>query len=222
MNSGGPFHPQRQDLPAVLPVFPLSGALLLPGGRLPLNIFEPRYLALVQDSLGLGRMMGMIQPAEPEAPPGQPQRKLFSVGCLGRITSFAETSDGRFLITLTGVIRFHAGEELPMQRGYRRLVPDYGAYGADLAPAPQAPELFRDRRRLLPALSGFLAAADLPLNLGALEGLPDDQVVNTLSMICPLEAPEKQALLEAFSLQDRADMLLTILELASYGGSGLQ
>src|SRR3954463_10132446 len=114
------FHPRVEDLPGEFPVFPLPGALLLPRGKLPLNIFEPRYLAMTEDALGLGRMFGMIQPdpilPETDAGPG-----LFRVGCLGRLSSFSETDDGRYLITLTGVIRFAIAAEIAMHRGYRRL-----------------------------------------------------------------------------------------------------
>src|SRR3954453_20848083 len=115
------FHPRPEDLPAEFPVFPLPGALLLPKGKLPLNIFEPRYKAMVEDALGLGRMFGMIQP-DPTAPEGPTGPALFRVGCLGRLSEFSETGDGRYLITLSGIFRFAVPSEIDMRRGYRRVV----------------------------------------------------------------------------------------------------
>src|SRR5215469_8618085 len=131
------FHPRVEDLPGEFPVFPLPGALVLPRGKLPLRIFEPRYLAMTEDSLGHGRMFGMIQPdptaAETDTGPG-----LFRVGCLGRISSFAETDEGHFLITLSGLIRFAVAAEVEMRGGYRRVRGDFAPYLTDLDLAPQA------------------------------------------------------------------------------------
>ena len=126
------FHPRVEDLPGEFPVFPLPGALLLPRGKLPLNIFEPRYLAMTEDALGQGRMFGMIQP-DPILPETDTGPGLFRVGCLGRLSSFSETDDGRYLITLTGVIRFAIAAEVAMRRGYRRVRGDCTPYLADLA-----------------------------------------------------------------------------------------
>src|ERR1700733_13682775 len=128
-------HPRPDDLPTEFPVFPLAGALLLPRGRLPLNIFERRYLAMVEDSLGAGRMFGMIQP-DPLRPEGETGPGLYRVGCLGRLSSFSETDDGRYLITLTGLIRFVVAAEVAMGRGYRRVRGDFSPYPADLEAAP--------------------------------------------------------------------------------------
>ncbi|WP_254073416.1 LON peptidase substrate-binding domain-containing protein, partial [Acidisphaera sp. S103] len=125
------FHPQPEDLPAEFAVFPLPGALLLPRGKLPLNIFEPRYLAMVQDSLAAGRMFGMIQP-DSNAPASGDEPGLYRIGCLGRLSSFSETDDGRLLITLTGLARFTIAAELPMQRGYRRVRGDFSRYTEDM------------------------------------------------------------------------------------------
>ena len=127
----GHLHPRPEDLPESFPVFPLTGALLLPRGRLPLNIFEPRYLALIEEALAAGRMFGMIQP-DPQAPPAAAGPALYRVGCLGRLSSFSETEDGRYLITLTGVIRFAVAEEYPLQRGFRRVHADFTGFAADL------------------------------------------------------------------------------------------
>jgi Lon protease-like protein len=205
--------PSAADLPREIAVFPLTGALLLPFGRLPLNIFEPRYLAMVQDSLGQGRMFGMIQPNAGEAA-GPNGPGLFRIGCLGRVSSFSETDDGRFLITLTGVARFTIVEELPLRHGYRRVRADYTAFEADLD-ATRKPVL--DRQRLEESLRGYFRANRIDANWEAVRETPDAMLVTTLAMVCPFEPREKQALLEAPTLQDRADMLLALVEIGAYG-----
>ena len=200
-------------LPTEIAVFPLSGALLLPEGRLPLNIFEPRYLAMTEDSLAAGRMFGMVQP-DPAAPRGETGPGLYRIGCLGRLTSFAETEDGRFLITLTGMTRFRIAEELAMHRGYRRVRADYTPFQADLAPA--APPAL-DRRALLAALRPFFKARGIEANWEAVEQTADAELVTTLAMVCPFEVPEKQALLEATTPADRAAMLIALLQMGAHG-----
>ncbi|MBL6081514.1 LON peptidase substrate-binding domain-containing protein [Belnapia sp. T18] len=200
-------------LPAEIAVFPLSGALLLPEGRLPLNIFEPRYLAMTEDSLAAGRMFGMIQP-DPAAPRGETGPGLYRIGCLGRLTSFAETEDGRFLITLTGVTRFRIAGELEMRHGYRRVRADYAAFRADLVPATP---LALDRAALLAALRPFFKARGIDANWEAVEQTEDGELVTTLAMICPFEVPEKQALLEAATPADRAAMLIALLQMGAHG-----
>jgi Lon protease-like protein len=205
--------PSAADLPREIAVFPLTGALLLPFGRLPLNIFEPRYLAMVQDSLGQGRMFGMIQPNAGEAA-GPNGPGLFRIGCLGRVSSFSETDDGRFLITLTGVARFAIVEELPLRHGYRRVRVDYTGFEADLD-ATRRPVL--DRQRLEESLRGYFRANRIDANWDAVRETPDAMLVTTLAMVCPFEPREKQALLEAPTLQDRADMLLALVEIGAYG-----
>lgn len=212
------FHPAFADLPAEIPVFPLPGALLLPQGRLPLNIFEPRYLAMVQDALGAGRMFGMIQP-EPGAPRGETGPGLYRIGCLGRISSFAETEDGRFLITLTGVIRFRVAEELPMRRGYRRVRADYADFCADLDRAAVPARI--DRAALLGALRPFFKARRIEANWEALEQTSDKMLVLTLAMLCPFEQREKQALLEAGGPEERAAMLTALLRMGAHAGGDL-
>lgn len=212
----GAFHPRFADLPPVLPVFPLSGALLLPWGRLPLNVFEPRYLAMVQDALGMGRMIGMIQPRTSEAAVGEAAPPpLYDVGCAGRITSFAETDDGRILMTLTGCVRFRVAQERPIHRGYRLVEPDFSPYRDDLEADG---DITIDSRRVMTALADFLSAFDLPVNAKALMDLPPGQLVSTVAMAFPFEPREKQALLEAATPQSRADILLALLELAAAGG----
>ncbi|MCU0983968.1 MAG: LON peptidase substrate-binding domain-containing protein [Acetobacteraceae bacterium] len=205
--------PVAADLPPEIAVFPLTGALLLPFGRLPLNIFEPRYLAMVQDSLAQGRMFGMIQPnaGEPAGPNGP---GLYRVGCLGRVSSFSETEDGRLLITLTGVARFTVAEELPMRHGYRRVRADYSGFEADLD-ATRRPML--DRERLEESLRGYFRANRIDANWDAVRETPEAMLVTTLAMVCPFEPREKQALLEAPTIQDRADMLLALVEIGAYG-----
>lgn len=206
------FHPRLQDLPTEFPVFPLAGALLLPGGRLPLNIFEPRYLAMVEDSLAAGRMFGMIQP-DPQQPEGQTGPGLYRVGCLGRLTAFSETDDGRYLITLAGLTRFAVVAELPMGRGYRRVRADFSPYPSDLdgTPAP----IGIDHDTLLAALKGYFARRKFEANWDTVRRMPDDALITTLSMICPFEPAEKQALLEAATDADRAAILLALLQMGA-------
>lgn len=210
-----PFHPRFEDLPAEIAVFPLPGALLLPEGRLPLNIFEPRYLAMVQDSLANGRMFGMIQP-DPSVPATANGPGLFRIGCLGRLSSFAETDDGRLLITLTGLIRFRVAEELPLHRGYRRARPDYAPFAADLDTERAHPGIHR--AALLAGLRPYFKGRGIEANWEAIEQTPDPLLVTTLAMVCPFDPREKQALLEASTPSDRAAMLIALMEMDRLGG----
>jgi Lon protease-like protein len=213
--------PDLSALPAEIAVFPLTGALLLPGGRLPLNIFEPRYLTMVEDSLAAGRSFGMIQP-DPALPRLDGAAGLYRVGCLGRLSSFAETDDGRFLITLTGTIRFGMREELPGRNGYRRVRPDYRPYAADLHLAeslpPDAPGY--DRAALLSTLRPYFRAKGIDANWDAIERMEDLGLVTTLCMVCPFGPREKQALLEAPDPAARAAMLVALLQMDSLAGPG--
>ena len=208
------FHPLAENLPAEFPVFPLAGALLLPRGKLPLNIFEPRYLAMVEDALAAGRMFGMIQP-DPHAPEAESGPGLFRIGCLGRLSSFSETEDGRYLITLTGLIRFTVNGELPMRRGYRRIRGDFGPWlpDLDLSPSPLGVE----REALLTALRSYFAGRNIDANWDAIRRMPDEALVVTLAMVCPFEPVEKQALLEAPDDAERAATLLTLLQMGAAG-----
>jgi len=206
------FHPGLEDLPREMAVFPLSGALLLPEGKLPLNIFEPRYLAMVEDSMATGRMFGMIQ-AEPNAPRGATGPGLYRIGCLGRLSSFSETDDGRYLITLSGVIRYRVTEELDMQRGYRRVRADYTPYLRDLV--AEKPQI--DREALLGAIRPYFQAQGIEANWTAIEETSDAMLITTLSMVCPFEVPEKQALLEAADATQRASMLVALMEMGAHG-----
>jgi Lon protease-like protein len=210
-------HPAMEDLPGEFPVFPLPGALLLPRGRLPLNIFEPRYLAMVEDSLAHGRMFGMIQP-NTHAPRAEMGPALYSIGCLGRLSHFSETGDGRYLITLTGVARFLVLQELPMRHGYRRVSADFSPFGADLA-APNGLDPLM-RADILGALKPYFAAKGIDANWDAVDAMPDSTLVVTLSMLCPFDTAEKQALLEAPTETDRAADLLALLRIAVHEADG--
>jgi Lon protease-like protein len=206
------FAPRLEDLPDCFPVFPLPGALLLPGGRLPLNIFEPRYLAMTEDAMACHRVFGMIQP-DAHKPAGPAGSGLYRVGCLGRVSSFSETDDGRYLLTLTGVIRFRVSTELEMRRGYRRVRAEFARFVADLDPPADAR---LDRPALLAALRAYFAHRGFDANWDAIEQMPDATLVTTLCMVCPFEAAEKQALLEAATPSDRAHALLTLLRIDTH------
>lgn len=195
------------DLPQVIPVFPLGGVILLPRGQLPLNIFEPRYLNMVDDAMAGERMIGLVQPAG-----GSPSLPgLSPVGCAGRITSFAETSDGRYLITLTGVSRFRIAAELPSKTPYRQVRAAFAAYETDLAPPPEEPDF--DRHAFLDALRGYLEHRALDIDWETAEGAPMEALVNSLSMALPFEPAEKQALLEAMGLLPRAEALTALMRI---------
>lgn len=208
------FHPRAEDLPAEFPVFPLPGALLLPRGKLPLNIFEPRYLAMVEDALAAGRMFGMIQP-DPNASTGETEPGLFRIGCLGRLSSFSETDDGRYLITLTGLARFTIAAQLPMRRGYRRVRGDFTPWLADLDLSPHP--LGVERETLLAALRGYFVGRKIDANWDAIRRMPDEALVVTLAMACPFEPVEKQALLEAPGDAERGATLLALLQMGAAG-----
>lgn len=206
------FHPRAAELPEIFPVFPLPGALLLPRGKLPLNIFEPRYLALVEDALAAGRMFGMIQP-DPSGPAGPNGPGLFRVGCLGRLSAFAETDDGRYTITLTGVSRFRVQEEVAARRGYRRVRGDFSPYIADLDLSARPSML--DRATLLGALQAYFTRRAIGANWEAIRGLPEAALGLTLAMVCPFDPAEKQALLEAPDDAERDKTLLALLQMAA-------
>lgn len=204
------FDPDFEDLPAVLPIFPLPGALLLPGGRLPLNIFEPRYIALVRDVLAGERLIGMIQPNEECRDLGA--AKVYDTGCAGRISAFSETDDGRYLITLSGLIRFEIAQELPPLSGYRRVVPDFARYRDDL----EADTRTIDREGFLETLDDYLKAAGIEGDWDAIKDAESERLVTSLAMICPFGPPEKQALLEAKTLPERVETMTAIMEMAMH------
>ena len=217
-----PFDPSFEQLPETLPIFPLSGVLLLPGGKLPLNVFEPRYLAMIFDALAGHRMIGMVQPVQPggfagdglPADDGRP--KVHRIGCAGRITSFNETEDGRLLLALSGVCRFEIVRELdPAQGGYRRVSTVFSPYRRDLDHAEEAVAL--DRERLMAALAAFFRARNLSTDWDAVKQAADTNLVTSLAMALPFGPAEKQALLEAADTAARAKLLVALLEMAAFG-----
>jgi Lon protease-like protein len=204
------------DLPGIIPVFPLPGALLLPRGQMPLNIFEPRYLAMVDDSLRDGhRLIGMIQPDPAHSPKelGGPANRppLYRVGCVGRITQLAESGDGRYLLELTGVARFRIEDELKVATSYRQCRVTYAPFADDFV-ARKGEEAV-DRKALLRTLKNFMKANDLKADWQDIDKAPNEALVNALSMMSPYGPPEKQALLEAPDLKTRAELLVAITEI---------
>jgi len=205
------------DLPEVIPIFPLPGALLLPRARLPLNIFEPRYLAMLDDILKTEhRLIGMVQPLEGVASPP----RLHSIGCAGRVTSLSETEDGRYLIAISGVSRFRIGEELDGFTPYRRVRPEWPDFAADLR-GPERDDAF-DRAHFLELLQSYFEAQNLSSDWDSLREADTELLINSLSMMCPFAVEEKQALLEAPRLSDRRDTLQALLKFAIAGDGGGQ
>jgi Lon protease-like protein len=204
-----PGYRRAGDLPQVIPVFPLDGALLLPGGELPLQIFEPRYLNMVDDVMAGDRVIGMIQTRG-----GDRSRPILAgVGCLGRITSYAETADGRYLITLTGVCRFEPGEEISIRTPYRQVRARYDRFEADLAEDEQTLAPTAIRERFGRALKRYLNRRDLDIDWETATTAPLEPLVNSLAMGLPFEPAEKQALLEAQDLAGRFEALTALLEI---------
>lgn len=199
------------DLPAELPAFPLSGVLLFPHTRLPLNIFEPRYLAMVDAAMDGSRLIGMIQPKTANETAGK-KPELFGTGCAGRIVEYSETGDGRYLITLAGVARFKLAGELDVTTPYRQITPDYTAYAKDMDSPGETPI---PRDRLLAALKPYLKERDMKSDWDSIEEAPGEMLVNALAMICPFEPQDKQALLEAPDVKSRAEALVTLIEIAN-------
>jgi Lon protease-like protein len=196
------------DLPALIPVFPLDGALLLPGCQLPLHIFEPRYLNMIDDAMSGARLIGMIQT---RGGGSRVKPNLAEVGCAGRITAYAETGDGRYMITLTGICRFVAGEELATNTPYRQVRPGFDRFARDLS--DDETELVLDRSSFLAVLRRYLDHKGLEVEWDAARQAPASALVNSLTMGLPWDPPEKQALLEAATLVDRARVLSTLLEI---------
>jgi Lon protease-like protein len=205
-----------QDLPRMFPVFPLTGALLFPRGGLPLNIFEPRYLNMIDDAMAGDRLIGMVQPAPRAADPQKPA--LSNVGCVGRLTSFAETEDGRYLITLTGLARFRLVRELEAATPYRRVEADFTTFAEDLT--PPGPSYAIDRVRLIKALRRYVEANGFQVDWSAVDDAAPEVLVNAVATLCPFEPVEKQALLETVRLDERCAALVTLLELNMSRGAG--
>lgn len=199
-----------KDCPETIPVFPLPGALLLPRGQMPLNIFEPRYVAMFDDALRSDRMIGMIQPdSEVESSGSVP--KLFKVGCAGRITQFAESGDGRYLLTLTGVARFRVVEELSTTTPYRQVRADFSAFENDFIARFGEDDV--DRDGVIEALRQFVKAMEIDVDWRGVEQAPNEALVNALCMMTPFGVREKQALLEAPDLKSRAEALIALTEI---------
>lgn len=199
------------ELPEILPVFPLAGALLLPRGQMPLNVFEPRYLAMVDDSFRDGhRLIGMIQPDVTHSP-SEARPVLFRVGCVGRITQLAETGDGRYILELTGVSRFKVIEEMTVLTPYRQCKVDYFPFVDDFTARKGEDDV--DRDSLLSVLTDFLKANNLKADWEGIEAAPNEALVNALAMMSPYGPAEKQAMLEAPDLKTRAEILIAVTEM---------
>jgi uncharacterized protein len=196
--------------PETLPIFPLTGVILLPGADLPLHIFEPRYIAMLEDALKGDRMIGMIQPTGEVMRCGTPC--VHRIGCAGEIVDSQKTEDGRWFITLQGRARFEVQSELPGLRGYRIVQPDWSLFEDK---ADDADSLQCDRPRLEEALERYLARAGLACNEATLKTCPTSTLITALPMVCPFSPPEKQALLEAQTPTDRASMLMSLLEMSA-------
>ena len=204
-----------KDLPELVPVFPLPGALLLPRTRLPLHIFELRYLAMLDDTMKTPhRLIGMIQPRDGQFD-GDP--KLQAIGCAGRMTAFSETEDGRYMITLSGISRFRVLDEVDGFTPYRRCKVSFAGFDRDLGPVEHDPGL--NRETFFPLLRHFFEAEELRTDWDSLEDAEDELLINSLSMLCPFDPEDKQALLEAPSLETRRETLVTLIEFAMRGGA---
>jgi Lon protease-like protein len=202
------------DLPDTIPVFPLPGALLLPRARLPLHLFEPRYLAMFEDTLKTShRLIGMVQTREV---PGGGERRLQSIGCAGRVTAFSETEDGRYMITLSGISRYRITREISGFTPYLKADVSWDGFARDLGPT-ETDKGF-DRTAFLKLLARFFAARELQTDWESLEQAEDELLINSLSMLCPFDPSDKQALLEAPSLATRRETLVTLIEFALRGG----
>ena len=216
--TGSGFSTEFYNLPASLPVFPLGGVLLLPYGRLPLNIFEQRYLAMTDDALRSERLIGIIQPTS-ETESQQKTPSLYKTGCAGRITAFSETEDGRYLITLLGICRFNIEQEIDSTRGYRRVVPNWEPFRSDVE---KTDKFDMDKERLMVALRGYFEKKTIDADWEAINRMNNAELITTLSMICPFTATEQQALLVAEKVEDRASTMISLLEMANHEGDGIE
>ena len=208
-----PFAPKFEDLPMSLPVFPLSSALLLPLGQLPLNIFEPRYLQMVEDAMATDRLIGMIQPHPADQDARKP--RLQQTGCAGKIIEFSETEDGRYLISLSGVYRFNIDEELSTTKTYRIVKPDWTPYKSDFS---SYKSLDLDREKLKSLMKSYFEQHDMNCDWYAFDRAADGKLITCLSMLCPFDPAEKQSLLEASCAKKRAALFIGMLEMALKSG----
>ncbi len=204
------------DLPDTIPIFPLPGALLLPRARLPLHLFEPRYLQMLDDTMKTKhRLIGMIQPRDV---PGSEEKRLHAIGCAGRLTGFSETEDGRYMVTLSGISRFRVKDEVSGFTPYRRCAVDWSPFGRDLGDTED--DTGFQRQPFLKTLGRYFQAMELSTDWSSLKEAEPELLINSLSMLCPFDPEDKQALLEAPSLQTRRETLVTLLEFALRGGAG--
>lgn len=201
-------------LPETIPIFPLEGALLLPGGKLPLRIFEPRYVEMTDDALATYRLIGMVQPTAT----GTDKPSLYSVGCVGRLTSWSETETNRYAIVLTGVCRFRLREEVSGPRLYRMVRADYTGFLSDMETDDGQADF--DKERLAAGVKQFFGRYHKTDLWATLSELPTDLLINSLAMVCPFAPAEKQALLEAPTVTDRARLLLALIEMNVAGSEG--
>lgn len=207
------------DLPDTIPVFPLPGALMLPRTRLPLHIFEPRYLAMIEDAMKTKhRLIGMIQPREtPVSEKRVGEKRLQAIGCGGRLTGFSETEDGRYMVTLSGISRFRVREEAQGFAPYRRCLVDWAPFARDLGPT-EDDKGFK-RTQFMDLLGRYFAAMNLSTDWDSLKEAEPEMLINSLSMLCPFSPEDKQALLEAPTLDTRRETLVTLIEFALRGGA---
>ena len=214
-----PLQSSQQEFPASLPIFPLTGVLLLPRGQLPLNIFEPRYMAMIDYALGqsniggnkAGRMIGMVQPQEATEEQNQENPPVYKTGCVGRIISFSESGDGRYLITLLGMNRFKIMEELDLQNGFRHVRPDFTSFGNDLVTENIN---LPNREQRLEIVKSYFTLKNIAADWSSIEDAPDEPLITSLAMMCPFAPSEKQALLECSGLQERSALLISLMEMA--------
>ncbi len=207
--------PPFDALPRTVPVFPLPGILLLPGGQLPLHLFEERYRDLIRDAISGDRMIGIMQPRNPDHSEWAPE--LYRIGCLGRIVSFRESEDGRYYVTLAGVCRFVTTGEAESDSLYRRMNVDYADYEADMAEADDDTALV-ERATFMPALKSFLTQFQVDVDWEALEKVDDAPLIRSLAMTCPFEPSEKQAILEAKTPAERAGLVAMLVQMAVAAG----
>lgn len=208
--------PSAEALPSILPIFPLNGTLILPGTELPLHIFEERYREMFQDSLRSSTLIGIVQPRSSSELNSSP--KLYDVGCIGRIIGFRETEEGRYFVTLHGVCRFELIEEVDSISNYRQFKINCNKFIEDLKHIDETVKLL-DRNNLFPNLKKFLSKHNINIDLKSLDSVSDSVIVQSLSMTCPFEPNEKQVILEAENIQIRADIIYSLIEMASKGQS---
>ena len=209
-----PFLPQFSDLPAELPIFPLAGAVVMPGVQLPLNIFEPRYLNMVADALKADHLIGMLQPRPDTTFDETPE--VHQVGCAGRITSYSETNDGRIVMILTGVCRFQVAEELRARRGYRRVRPDWERFAIDFHAEEEA---LPGREDFMSSLRAYCTLRGVEVPWDDVTKMGDAELVNLLCTHLPLDPEDKQALIETVDLCGRGRLMAGLMDMASAAGA---